>query len=127
MKKKRSLINATIRRISAKKSSKQKQNKNSQKKDDNKNQKKYKRMRTNGANLQSTSTTINDHLINMAYVGSAMASEKSTTLINYMTDDPETFDYEILRNFNFPFENIVFEGGGIKGLSYAGALMVRTC
>ena len=31
---------------------------------------------------------------------------------------------EHLKKYQFPFENIIFEGGGVKGLAYAGALRV---
>ena len=29
-----------------------------------------------------------------------------------------------LEQYEFPFENIVFEGGGAKGLAYVGAIQV---
>ena len=29
-----------------------------------------------------------------------------------------------LKNYEYPFENIVFEGGGAKGLAYIGVLEV---
>lgn len=33
---------------------------------------------------------------------------------------------EIYTGFDFPFENLVFEGGGNKGMAYVGALQVFT-
>lgn len=30
----------------------------------------------------------------------------------------------VYKNFTFPFENLVFEGGGNKGMAYVGALQV---
>ncbi|KAF6026560.1 hypothetical protein EB796_015131 [Bugula neritina] len=30
-----------------------------------------------------------------------------------------------LSTFTFPFENAVFEGGGVKGIAYVGAVKVR--
>ncbi len=34
--------------------------------------------------------------------------------------------YDRLTKYDFPFENLVFEGGGVKGLSFCGALKVGT-
>ena len=30
------------------------------------------------------------------------------------------------EDYDFPFENLVFEGGGMKGLAYCGAVRVST-
>ncbi|XP_800195.4 uncharacterized protein LOC582782 [Strongylocentrotus purpuratus] len=37
-------------------------------------------------------------------------------------DDEDTINLIQYENFEYPFENIVFEGGGNKGLAYAGAV-----
>ena len=34
------------------------------------------------------------------------------------------YDTDSLKDFNYPFTNIVLEGGGSKGLAYVGALQV---
>ena len=65
-------------------------------------------------------------LLNIGFTGSAVGSEHGTTLLGLTTDDPLAVDYEIFQKHKFPFENIVLEGGGIKGLAYVGALMVCT-
>lgn len=31
------------------------------------------------------------------------------------------------KEYDYPFENLVFEGGGNKGLAYCGAVKVNTC
>lgn len=36
------------------------------------------------------------------------------------------YDTDSLKDFNYPFTNIVLEGGGSKGLAYVGALQVYT-
>ena len=63
-------------------------------------------------------------LLNIAFAGSAVGSEHGTNLLGLTTDDPLAVDYEIFQKHEFPFENIVLEGGGIEGLAYVGALMV---
>ena len=35
------------------------------------------------------------------------------------------YDTDSLKDFNYPFTNIVLEGGGSKGLAYVGALQVH--
>ena len=37
--------------------------------------------------------------------------------------------YADIKQYKFPFENVVLEGGGVKGLAYCGAIQVRakTC
>ena len=34
------------------------------------------------------------------------------------------YDTDSLKDFSYPFTNIVLEGGGSKGLAYVGALQV---
>lgn len=78
---------------------------------------------SNGANVVSN-LNVTSNLLSFASLGSAVASENSAALLGSTTEDPYAVDYEIFRNHDFPFENIVLEGGGIKGLAYGGALMV---
>ena len=82
---------------------------------------------SNGATVVSN-LNVTTNLLSFASLGSAVASENTATLLGCTTDDPYAVDYEIFQNYEFPFENIVLEGGGIKGLAYGGALMVwRLC
>ena len=82
---------------------------------------------SNGVTVVSN-RNVASNLLSFASLGSAVASENSAALLGSTTDDPHAVDYEIFRNHEFPFENIVLEGGGIKGLAYGGALMVcRLC
>ena len=67
---------------------------------------------------------VKNNLLTFGSLGSALATGNGTTLIEFTSEDPLAIDYEIFLNHKFPFENIVLEGGGIKGLAYAGALMV---
>ena len=78
----------------------------------------------NGNKSVISNLNVKNNLLSFGSVGSALASQNGTTLIDFTSDDPLAVDYEIFMNHNFPFENIVLEGGGIKGLAYTGALMV---
>jgi len=53
-----------------------------------------------------------------------MSGQWSHGLLETTLDDTVAVDYAIFNSFDFPFKNIVFEGGGIKGLAYVGALQV---
>lgn len=37
---------------------------------------------------------------------------------------PQKYDVDQLSAVNFPFENAIFEGGGVKGIAYVGAIKV---
>ena len=80
----------------------------------------------NNDSKESARKELGASLLNIAFTGSAVGSEHGTTLLGLTTDDPLSVDYEIFQNHEFLFENIVLEGGGIKGLAYVGALMVCT-
>ena len=51
-------------------------------------------------------------------IGSLKAAEKTEKVVR---SPPEQ---ELYEGFPFPFENLVFEGGGNKGMAYVGALQV---
>ena len=57
-------------------------------------------------------------------IGSTMGSKSSMQLIATVADDLQAVDDDIFKNYDFPFENLVFEGGGNKGMAYVGALRV---
>ena len=120
----RSVINDPLRRTSTFNSSKNKYNKKERRKE--RTTKKHAKLKkdSNKNNNIAENFSIHANVVSFASVGSAVASEKGTTLLGYTKDDPLQTDFEIFRNHEFPFENIVLEGGGIKGLAYAGALMV---
>jgi len=54
-------------------------------------------------------------------VGSLKAAEVTERINN---NGSTSSDDEIYAGFDFPFENLVFEGGGNKGMAYVGALQV---
>lgn len=54
-------------------------------------------------------------------VGSLKAAEITDHLSN---KESTTALDESYQGFDFPFENLVFEGGGNKGMAYVGALQV---
>ena len=54
-------------------------------------------------------------------VGSMNAAEANERLRRGSTSCEEAF----YKGYPFPFENLVFEGGGNKGMAYVGALQVR--
>lgn len=53
-------------------------------------------------------------------VGSLRAAETTDKYRRGSTSHEE----DMYRDFPFPFENLVFEGGGNKGMAYVGALQV---
>ena len=38
--------------------------------------------------------------------------------------DDDKINMDELKNFDFPFENLVLEGGGNKGVAYVGTIQV---
>ena len=58
-------------------------------------------------------------------LGSSVASYSSSQLFRTVVDDVGIVDDDMFRNFDFPFENLIFEGGGNKGMAYVGALKVN--
>jgi len=68
---------------------------------------------------------VNADLLKAGVFGAGlMSGQSSQGLLETTLDDALAIDYAIFNNFNFPFKNIVFEGGGMKGLAYVGALQV---
>ena len=53
-------------------------------------------------------------------VGSLKAAETTERVRRGST----SYEEDIYKGFPFPFENLVFEGGGNKGMAYVGALQV---
>ena len=58
-------------------------------------------------------------------LASTFASKTGSKLLAAAIDDSKAIDDNIFRNFEYPFTNLVFEGGGNKGMAYVGALQVR--
>ena len=56
----------------------------------------------------------------------SIASFSGSRLFSKVVDDAEKVDADIFNNFDFPITNLVFEGGGNKGMAYVGAIQVRT-
>ncbi|EDO48969.1 predicted protein, partial [Nematostella vectensis] len=54
-------------------------------------------------------------------VGSLTASEAQGKIIK---DDNKAPEEDLYDQFKFPFENLVFEGGGNKGMAYVGVLQI---
>ena len=64
-------------------------------------------------------------LFNIGHVTSTIGSFQGSNLIKAAGDHrSKHVDYEIFSGYDFPFENLVFEGGGNKGYSYSGSLEV---
>ena len=56
---------------------------------------------------------------------SRIASERGSQMITLASvDGGNKIDDEIFKNYEYPFTNLVFEGGGNKGMAYVGALEV---
>eukprot|EP00058_Branchiostoma_floridae_P006697 XP_002592185.1 hypothetical protein BRAFLDRAFT_88078 [Branchiostoma floridae] len=54
-------------------------------------------------------------------MGNLLSEEEKTPLDVTDVDDPQDRDF---GNYDFPFENLVIEGGGARGVAYVGALRV---
>lgn len=54
----------------------------------------------------------------------SIASFSGSKLFSTVVGDADKVDVDIFNNFNFPMENLVFEGGGNKGMAYVGTLKV---
>ena len=54
----------------------------------------------------------------------SIASFSGSQLFSTVVDDADKVDVDIFNNFEFPLRNLVFEGGGNKGMAYVGALQV---
>ncbi len=63
-------------------------------------------------------------VIQAGTIGS-IASFSGSQLVCTVADDSESVDNDIFNNFEFPLYNLVFEGGGNKGMAYVGVLQVN--
>ena len=56
--------------------------------------------------------------------------EKCGEIVDEQYSSSDNYEHQLaceeLRQYKFPFENIVLEGGGVKGIAYGGALKVRS-
>ena len=67
---------------------------------------------------------VNSKIIQAGTVGSTLGSSAATLLMETVADNSNMVDDDIFENYDFPFTNLVFEGGGNKGMAYVGALQV---
>lgn len=63
-------------------------------------------------------------MLNAGTLGGMFGSVSSTRLLTSVIDDKRAVEEDIYKNFDFPFENLILEGGGNKGMAYVGALQV---
>lgn len=63
-------------------------------------------------------------MLNAGTLGSMFGSVSSTQFLATVADDSRAVDDDIYNNFEFPFQNLILEGGGNKGMAYVGALKV---
>lgn len=81
---------------------------------------------TNGQAKTTSRTSLEPRIYEAATllgsVGSMNAAEANERLRRGSTSCEEA----VYQGFPFPFENLVFEGGGNKGMAYVGALQVRS-
>lgn len=67
---------------------------------------------------------VNSKIIQAGTVGSTLGSSAATLLMETVADNSNMVDDDIFKNYDFPFTNLVFEGGGNEGMAYIGALQV---
>ena len=74
--------------------------------------------------LRPGEKNMNSEILRAGVIGSVLGSSEGKTFFSSMLDDNTAVDDHIYNNYDFPFTNLVFEGGGNKGMAYAGALQV---
>ena len=79
---------------------------------------------TKSPSLKTCNTALETVLSSAGILLSSLASLSSSQLFSAVADDPGFVDQDIFTNYVFPFENLIFEGGGNKGMAYVGALKV---
>ncbi|XP_047136379.1 uncharacterized protein LOC100213281 isoform X1 [Hydra vulgaris] len=67
---------------------------------------------------------LQSEVIKSGVVGSLVGSSEEKKFFSSMLDNNNSIDDNVYNNYDFPFTNLVFEGGGNKGMAYAGALQV---
>lgn len=75
---------------------------------------------------KKVSTKLDKDALLAATIASTVASETGSKLLSAVVDDNNIIDDLIFKNFEYPFTNLVFEGGGNKGMAYVGALQVSS-
>ncbi|XP_066912255.1 uncharacterized protein [Clytia hemisphaerica] len=73
---------------------------------------------------RSSGTLVSQEMLNAGTLGGMFGSVSSTRLLQTVIDDKRAVEEDIYKNFDFPFENLILEGGGNKGMAYVGALQV---
>lgn len=73
---------------------------------------------------RSSGTLVTQEMLNAGTLGGMFGSVSSTKLLTSVMDDKKAVEEDIYRNFDFPFENLILEGGGNKGMAYVGAIQV---
>ena len=73
---------------------------------------------------RSSATLVSQEMLNAGTLGGMFGSVTSTKLLATVMDDKRAVEEDIYKNFDFPFENLILEGGGNKGMAYVGALEV---
>lgn len=73
---------------------------------------------------RSSKTLVSQEMLNAGTLGGMFGSVTSTKLLASVIDDKRAVEDDIYKNFDFPFENLILEGGGNKGMAYVGALEV---
>ena len=73
---------------------------------------------------RSSGTLVSQEMLNAGTLGGMFGSVSSTKLLQTVMDDKRAVEEDIYKNFDFPFENLILEGGGNKGMAYVGALQV---
>ncbi len=65
-------------------------------------------------------------IFSVSQISSILGSFRGSKVIEAVNSGFATqLDYSIFLRCDFPFENLIFEGGGNKGTAYVGALQVR--
>lgn len=81
-----------------------------------------------GSPRLSTKLPLKDKRITIEGSIGLLSQASSKALSDLQQDTGTTLpSLKDLADFTFPFENAVFEGGGVKGIAYVGAVKVSNC
>ena len=86
---------------------------------------KDKTTKTTRKDKRSSSSLVSQEMLNAGTLGGMFGSVSSTKFLTSVQDDKRAVEEDIYKNFDFPFENLILEGGGNKGMAYVGALQVK--
>lgn len=79
----------------------------------------------NGQVQKRSTTSLDPHsFVEAATLLGSVGSLKAAETTERVRRGSTSYEEDVYKGYPFPFENLVFEGGGNKGMAYVGALQV---